>query len=188
MSKLTITIPEELSDRLEKVRDKFVISKVCQVAIDREVKIQELVLSSITNDVIERLKLQKSKLVQSSREKGRTEGIKIARYMSYTQLIAILEFKGLHFFEDTGDYTFPVKELIGLVTSHLSEEEQAFQIDESGDTCCSFEDYMSDIFLSLTDTDFYEFFVGFVDGVLSFYDSIKADIGDECKIPVYNNR
>lgn len=187
MSKLTVTIPEELSDRLEKVRDKFVISKVCQVAIDKEVKIQELVLSSITNDVIERLKLQKSKLVQSSREKGRTEGIKIARYMSYTQLIAILEFKNLHFFEDVGGYAFPVKDLIGLVTSHLSEEEQTFQFDESG-TLGSFEDYMSDLFLDIIDTDFYEFFVGFVDGALSFYDSIRADIGDEGKVPMYSNR
>lgn len=39
---LTITIPDELHSRLEKVRDKIKLAKVCQKAIEKEVIVQEL--------------------------------------------------------------------------------------------------------------------------------------------------
>jgi len=85
--KLTITIPEDLSKRLEKVRDNFNISGICQEALTREIQIQELATDLINDEsVFERLKLQKAKNELTSEQVGKQEGATLARGMSYLLL------------------------------------------------------------------------------------------------------
>jgi len=92
--KISITMPDELFGRLEKVRDKFNISKVCQEAIAREVRIQELSTETANDEaVIERLKLQKAQNELTSGQLGTQDGAIMARNMSYLLLKALEAFE-----------------------------------------------------------------------------------------------
>ena len=175
--KVSITMPDGLYERLEKVRDKFNISGICQEALDREVRIEELAMQSANDEaLIERLKLQKAKRALSSQQQGRQDGINKARKLSYIQMRAFVEFKDLHFFKNEEDYAEEdtVIGLVDFITLNLSEDEEHF----FGNT--SLQDYFDSIRLDVSPRlDLRKFFIGFVDGVVSVYDKLKYKIGDD---------
>ncbi len=88
---ITITVPEGLHERLQKVKKNFNVSWICQEAIGFEVKRQELLQSGVENDqdVIERLRLEKAELAKKSYDLGYKAGLSIAKYSSYNDFLKL---------------------------------------------------------------------------------------------------
>jgi hypothetical protein len=167
--KISITMSDELHNRLSKVRDNFSISAICQEALDREIKIEELAKEGGNEEtIIARLRLEKEKLQLSSRQEGQRIGIINAKNMPYTEIRAFVDLKDLYYYEKDGDYEGgeSIKSLIThLCTTLPAEKEQQF------------EDYFMGI--RWEGKDLRQYFIGFVNGVVSFYESIKEKIGDQ---------
>jgi len=87
--KITITIPEELFERLEGVKSNFNVSGVCQEAIRQEVNRQELLTkeNGKMKDVIERLKVEKQDYDTKYRDMGFNDGYEIAKQMHFKELV-----------------------------------------------------------------------------------------------------
>lgn len=172
-SKVSITMSDELYSRLDRVRDKFNISEICREALEKEVKIEELAMNSGNDEaIIERLKLQKTKLEMDSRQDGRKDGIDHAKWMSYLQLLAFAHFKDNFFYEKDDDYgeEFTVPELISQIAldpKMLRRESNQYTLDE----------YFSDVSVEAPKVNVRKYFIGFVEGVVSFYDGVKGKIG-----------
>lgn len=89
--RITVTIPDDLHQRLQIVKDALNVSRLCQEAIDNAVRIEELKRqeSPSMNTLIERLKIEKQQHVAEWKEAGVEDGKKDALELSYE------EFKGL---------------------------------------------------------------------------------------------
>jgi hypothetical protein len=85
--KLSITVPDSLHARLEMVRDGFNISYTCQKAIELAVKNQELLKAGGTENVIQRLRIEKEEHEKHYRIEGKEEGLKRAPTMGYGDLM-----------------------------------------------------------------------------------------------------
>jgi post-segregation antitoxin (ccd killing protein) len=178
-AKVSITMSDELYQRLGKVRDKFNISGICQEALDREIKIEELALKGADDEaIIERLKLEKAKRGLSSRQEGRKQGITSAKFFSYVQLMAFVDFHDRFFFKNFDDYGeefTTVQELIDLIPIN-GDPEKGKALD------CKFVMDLEDLFSELStspEVDIRRYFIGFVEGIVSFYESIRDKIGDQ---------
>lgn len=94
---LTITVPEELHKRLQKVKkNSFNVSRVCQEAIEVEVKRRELLISGLDDmkDVIERLRLEKQELKKEAYDLGYKYGLEALKTIFYQELVCIGESSG----------------------------------------------------------------------------------------------
>ncbi len=91
--RISISIPDELSERLVAVKEKFNVSAVCQEAIEREVSRQELLLkgSDKIETVVERLILEKKRYDEPYKERGYKDGYRDAQRMSYDDLMEIIK-------------------------------------------------------------------------------------------------
>jgi hypothetical protein len=166
--KVSITMSDELYERLSKVRDNFSISGICQEALDREIKIEELAKKESNEEtIIARLRLEKEKLQLSSRQEGQQIGIINAKSMPYTEIRAFVDLKDLYYYEKEEDYEEgeTIKSLIAHLCTPLPKEKEQ-----------EFEDYFRGI--RWEGKDLRQYFIGFVNGVVSFYESIKEKIGD----------
>jgi hypothetical protein len=177
--KVSITMSDELFERLSKVRDNFNISKICQESLEKEITIEEL--SKKTGDdtaIIERLKLQKDQSKLNSRQQGQQDGIVLAKFMSYVQLKAFVSFKVLFYYEKEDDFEGgeTVKSLINYITLDLSEEEEKFNYGNGNEPLTLFEIFENN--LVSFKINIRQYFIGFVNGVVSFYEGIKEKIED----------
>jgi len=88
VQRVTVTIPDELGERLNAVKDRFNVSRVCQEALASEVSRQELLMKEnpTTKEVIKRLKVEKDRLYKDCENEGFKEGYKDAKQMSYPVL------------------------------------------------------------------------------------------------------
>ncbi|HML73290.1 MAG TPA: hypothetical protein PKB02_02220 [Anaerohalosphaeraceae bacterium] len=89
---ITITIPNELRERLQKVKQKFNVSKVCQEAIEVEVNRQELLTKGLEKkeNVIIRLKTEKTEYIKHYYDLGYKVGIEICNTIRYRTLIELV--------------------------------------------------------------------------------------------------
>jgi post-segregation antitoxin (ccd killing protein) len=85
----TITVPDELFKRLQKVKKDFNLSGICQKAIEREIYRQELTKRDQTmQTAIERLRAEKDQHDQRYERDGFTEGCKDAKQeISYDEFL-----------------------------------------------------------------------------------------------------
>jgi hypothetical protein len=85
MARLNITIPDELSERVERWRDRLNLSRVCQEAISRELDRLEQIPSEVKSmhKALARLGREKAKVEQSSFRKGVHDGLEWARGAEY---------------------------------------------------------------------------------------------------------
>ena len=88
---LTITIPDDLFERLQVVKSRFNVSGVCQEAIMTAVNIEEHRSKENPNqaDVIERLKAEKAEFDEQWGDLGERDGYDIADRLSYEEFIDI---------------------------------------------------------------------------------------------------
>ena len=170
--KVSITMPEGLHSRLEAVRDKFNISSVCQQALEKEIKIHELVTKGDDMDaIVERLKLQKSQQGVDSRQKGIEDGIGWAKEMSYQELRAMERFRvimmdPLHYKDLTVKW---------LGTSSIKEVMQDwYGMDKIKE---EFEEHLGVEINLCSEYDTREYFIGWLIGVFEFYHEIEEKIG-----------
>ena len=93
-TKVTITVRDELWDRLKEVKDRFNVSRVCQAALEREVGIQEILLKEKQDmeTVVDRLRAEKEKHDERYREMGRKHGIHEAKRLPYEMLMDIVSY------------------------------------------------------------------------------------------------
>ncbi len=70
--RINITIPDDLSGRLKKVKDNFNVSKICTKAIDQAVKFEEIKLSDHPD--LEKLALKLKEEMVADKTKNENEG------------------------------------------------------------------------------------------------------------------
>jgi predicted CopG family antitoxin len=83
--RITITLPNDLYERLQTVKDKLNVSGLCQTTIERAVTIEEIKLKDIAvmDKVVERLRLEKQEANQEWKETGLSHGLEDAQELSY---------------------------------------------------------------------------------------------------------
>lgn len=89
--RITITLPNDLYKRLQTVKDKLNVSRLCQTTIERAVTIEEIKLKDIAvmDKVVERLRLEKQEANQEWKETGLSHGLEDAQELSYDDFRAI---------------------------------------------------------------------------------------------------
>ena len=89
--RITITLPNDLYKRLQTVKDKLNVSRLCQTTIERAVTIEEIKLKDIAvmDKVVERLRLEKQEANQEWKETGLSHGLEDAQELSYEDFRAI---------------------------------------------------------------------------------------------------
>ena len=134
-TKLTITIPDELAERLEPWRDRMNISKVCAAAIHREVATLEKLpqeVQLITN-LIKRLRREKAEHYQEGYPVGYERGIEYAiRYARYPEFLHFMEVEAeLQRLPPDAhpDFELPVEALEQLAIDRQKSADQAKVID-----------------------------------------------------------
>lgn len=88
--RLTITVPADLHERLEKVRDKFNVSKTCADALSREVSYQETLIQPI--DRMDQLRKQREIYLEKQALLAKEHAMEDSKTMSYEELKAISDF------------------------------------------------------------------------------------------------
>ena len=87
---ISITIPENLHESLQAVKDSLNVSGICQEAIASAVKIEELKKGDTENMeiIIERLRAEKKAFVKDCKEKGFKAGLEGAKELPYQDMVA----------------------------------------------------------------------------------------------------
>ncbi len=93
--KITLTVPESLSRKIDQWRSSFNMSKLFQDAMDEAIKKKEELQRLITKDhsideIVERLKTEKRDLEGEISERGRADGFAWAKSAHYRELRAVL--------------------------------------------------------------------------------------------------
>jgi predicted transcriptional regulator len=150
-TKLTITIPDDLAERLDPVRDKMNISKVCAAAIDREVSM----LADLPVDVqelaatIARLRAEKAEAEQEDYNTGLEWGQQYAEgRASYAELM---------------DYASIPGRIDPITLDELPEEERE-----------GFAEQRADWGLQVVNPD--RFARGWLDGLLAVWGALKGKV------------
>lgn len=88
--RLTITVPADLYQRLEKVRDKFNVSKTCADALSREVSYQETLIQPMYR--MDQLRKQREICLEKQALFAKEHALEDAKMMSYEELKTISDF------------------------------------------------------------------------------------------------
>ncbi len=85
--RITITIPNDLHERLQAVKDALNVSRVCQEGLEAAIRIEELKREKSPNmdTLIEKLRIEKEQDVAKWKEQGVIEGKKDALDLSYSE-------------------------------------------------------------------------------------------------------
>lgn len=91
MGRVTLSVPDELMNRIEAVKDRVNMSRVFQAAITARVEQLEHLKKQATEDtnmleIIERLKTEKVQAEDQSYERGREAGLRLAKTLPYSDL------------------------------------------------------------------------------------------------------
>ena len=94
--KVTLSIPEDLSKKMEKWKDKFNFSSVFQEAISKQIEKKEDFIKKIAEEptmgaIIERLKKEKMDSSEEFYEIGRRDGLVWARHAAYRELKYVVD-------------------------------------------------------------------------------------------------
>jgi hypothetical protein len=90
MARLTISVPDELHRSLERFRDRLNISKICQDALAKEIaKLEQLPRGAFElEEMVERLRDEKSAADRQWFAQGVTDGITWTRGAPYPEMLA----------------------------------------------------------------------------------------------------
>ena len=151
--RVNISIPDILYERLQAVKDKINVSRLCQEALISEVQIAELRPSGDEEAIIARLQEEKKQYHQEYYDYGKKEGLKDAQNLSFS------DFK---------------------VLDKISEEVARNSGSEIGATLDKTFAWVRKVEEELSDKDrFFDsslYWNGWVDGALEFWDGIKDKV------------
>jgi hypothetical protein len=93
MARLTVSIPQDLHDRLDRWRDNINISRICQEALERELRrLEELPEDAVAlGDMVRRLSKEKADGDRRWFSQGVADGMTWARSAGYVDLRATAE-------------------------------------------------------------------------------------------------
>jgi len=151
--RVNISIPDNLYERLQAIKDKINVSKLCQEALLSEVQIAELRPSGDEEAIIARLQEEKKKYHQEYYDYGKKEGLQNAKNLSFS------DFKAL--------------DKISEEVARNSGCEIGAILDKTFDWVCKVEAELSDK-ERFFDSSLY--WKGWVDGALEFWDGIKDKV------------
>ena len=85
--RLTISIPSDLYNRLQKVKADLNISKICQTAIESRVTFEEIYKQEKNQmqALIDKLRKEKEEIETNAHETGLKEGLEDAKELTYTE-------------------------------------------------------------------------------------------------------
>lgn len=85
--RITITIPNDLHERLQAVKDALNVSRICKEGLEAAIRIEELKKEKSPNmdTLIERLQLEKDQDAAKWKQEGAVEGKKDALDLSYSE-------------------------------------------------------------------------------------------------------
>jgi len=91
MSKnITISVSDDLYERIQAVKESITVSGTCQQALENEVSMQELLKKGKKMSTIEKLRKQKETYDQQYFAQGKKEGIKDAEGLDYEELLEVV--------------------------------------------------------------------------------------------------
>ena len=95
--RISVTLPDDLSARLDAVKGAFNVSGVCQEALEREVSRRELVGGEPGElaDTIKRLRAEKRKYDNRYEDDGYQRGYTDAQTLSYDELVEFVDAHGV---------------------------------------------------------------------------------------------
>jgi hypothetical protein len=127
--KVTLSVPKDLSEKMEQWKDKFNFSSVFQEAISKEINKKESYAKKIKENatmetVIERLKKEKMEEENEFYEIGKTDGLQWSKGASYRELkYAAEEFTAMfEISEDIFSYDPKSNEILGDYFSDIFDE------------------------------------------------------------------
>jgi len=157
--RITITIPDDLYDRLHVVKEKINVSQAsCQGGIMNAVQLEEIKAAAIPDKekLLAKLRLQREESITGLRDAGEKAGISDAASMDYDDFIAVAAvYENLH--SADGDSFSPYEELRDSVIIWLE--------DELNDREKKFGKFDWEVYLR-----------GWVDGVMGVWSGIKDEL------------
>ena len=101
VKKITISVPDELHDKMQTYKNEFNFSKIFQETMADQIKRKEDFQRRLKEDVdmgatIERLKRQKAELEQDLYEVGKKEGLRFAQSAHYEDLVKAIDLEIIH--------------------------------------------------------------------------------------------
>lgn len=91
VERLNISIPDELHRRLTAVRDKLKVSKICQVAIEEAVVLEESKEGGSIEALAVRVKKEKQQLFKPYWDEGFSDGSRDAMSFTYSEFVSFIE-------------------------------------------------------------------------------------------------
>lgn len=177
MSKIiSISIPEDLYKKLQKVKDRLNVSQLCKNAINEAVVFEEARESININVMKARLKKERLEFAKKYLEKGMIDGVKDAKKLSYENLLYIdaddkddLSVQGIHiedlFYDFASEET---KENIKNLINFTGDPEESDAEKEEYRDVQAWEygfEYFEDVYYG-----------GWVKGVKRVFNRIKDDL------------
>jgi len=178
MSKIiSISLPDKLHERLQKLKDKINVSKLCQDVILKEVKKIEdfrkrIHKSAKTEKIIERLSQEKSESDELVYERGRKDGEQWAKTAHYDDLYnAVCKEEDEHIINNG-----PVEDLEPEILDYLFEKHKITP-ERSGEI----DDYLGKVLpVKVHSHNWYSYTIsyrrGWYEAILDFWNEIKGKI------------
>lgn len=102
--RINITIPNTLNERLQVVKGRLNVSKICQEAIEKAVSVEEVNAEDTParDKLIKRLRMEREEAIKEWRETGFADGRKDAEELSYDDFRMLENDSGIP--EETRDW------------------------------------------------------------------------------------
>lgn len=159
--RVTIAIPDPLFQRLQAVKHNFNISAICQEALEMAITHEELKLQTPEEDhLIERLQAEKKVLLNEVRHEGFELGIRSSSKLAYKDFFHFERVSALvtGFDEDVLDYLWTYLDTKGYsAQARTQDPDFAHLLEVDPDSRIAFVQ-------------------GWVDGVLSIWQTIKTQV------------
>lgn len=129
--RITITVPDDLHKRLQKVKEKLNVSRICSRAIDEAIELEELKLRTDISDkekAIERLRAEKKQEVSKNwKKKGFEEGVNDAQNTLQYRIIKKIASSSKEEILEQGSYFRGIRRRIHQYSSEHEFEEGAYR-------------------------------------------------------------
>jgi len=167
--KITISVPDELHEKMEKWKDSYNFSRVFQEAIGEKIQRKEAFQERLKGDpdmeaIVERLKQEKLSLETDRHESGKNDGLRWAKSADYEDLQYVL---GWNPDNDSWNH--------GKLPHDLHEQNESLddyfnEIIES-DSLLEYDSYTGEPTSHLT-----EYVAGWTEGVAEFWNEIESKL------------
>ena len=167
--KITLSIPDELGEKMEKWKNSFNYSKLFQDTISKEIQKKEdfnkrLKEDSEMEQIIERLRKEKREVSINHYEQGKLDGVEWAKASSYDEIMYALNWQTMvEMNENLLSYDPTKDEILGDYFNYILNNE-----DDPNITCINTKGHNY-----IPNDNFAHWERGWKDGVKAFWDEVK---------------